>query len=66
MCAGVPTYSFNEERKQRLAKLIKIGASLISYRLGYQDRENYIRDIEDIRTWWESSQSAYSFKVTTV
>ena len=66
MCAGVPTYSFNGERKQRLAKLIKIGASLISYRLGYQDRENYIRDIEDIRTWWESSQSAYSLKVTTV
>jgi IclR family KDG regulon transcriptional repressor len=56
MCAGVPTYSFNEERKQRLAKLIKMGASLINYRLGYQDRENRVRDIENIRTWWEQNQ----------
>ena len=38
-----------------LAKLIKMGASLISYRLGYQNRENCVRDIENIRTWWEGS-----------
>ena len=56
MCAGVPTYSFNEERKQRLAKLIKMGASLISYRLGYRDTDNPVRDTEEIRSWWEQNQ----------
>ena len=58
MSIGVPAHTFNEERKRQLATLNKMGASLISYRLGYQDERNTARSLEDIRTWWESSQSA--------
>jgi len=58
MCIGVPVHTFTEERRNQLATLNKMGASLISYRLGYQDERNMVRSLEDIRTWWESSQSA--------
>jgi DNA-binding IclR family transcriptional regulator len=58
MCIGVPAHTFTERRKNQLAMLIKMGASLISYRLGYQDERSAVRSLEDIRTWWESSQSA--------
>jgi len=58
MCIGVPAHTFNEERKRQLATLNKMGASLISYRLGYQDEGNTVRSLEDIRAWWESCQSA--------
>ena len=43
MSMGGPSHTFTEERKQQLGKLNKMGASLISYRLGYQDKENKFR-----------------------
>jgi hypothetical protein len=39
MFIGVQSHLTNEERTQRLADLVKIGARLISYHLGYEDRE---------------------------
>lgn len=61
MSIGVPSHTFTEERKHQLGTLNKMGARLISYRLGYQDSQNSIHDTGQIRTWWERSQSVLSF-----
>ncbi len=61
MSIGVPSHTFTEERKHQLGTLNKIGARLISYRLGYRDSQKSIHDIGQIRTWWERSQSVSSF-----
>ena len=57
MSITIPAYKFNQDSHERLAILVKLGSSLISYRLGYQDMVNQVRDIEEIRSWWEQSQS---------
>ena len=60
MSIGGPSHTFTEERKHQLGKLNKMSASLISYRLGYQDDENTVRSLGDIAAWWESSQNIQS------
>lgn len=56
MVFPIPTYRMNQSYRERLATLIKLGCSLTSYRLGYQDKVNPIHDIEDIRLWWEQNK----------
>jgi len=63
MSLGVPSHTFTEERKHQLGTLNTVGASLISYRLGYQDDKNTVRSLEEIRTWWERSQDIPSLKL---
>lgn len=63
MSIGGPSHTFTEERKHQLGKLNKMGASLISYRLGYQDKENKVRSFEDIAAWWDSRQNIRSVEV---
>ena len=63
MSMGGPSHTFTEERKQQLGKLNKMGASLISYRLGYQDTENKVRSLEDIAARWESSRNIQSVEM---
>jgi IclR family KDG regulon transcriptional repressor len=60
---GVPVFRINQDTVDCLATLVKMGASLISFRLGYLDTSNTIRDLEDIRTWW-NKQSADSVSST--
>ena len=48
-----PVFRLNQEYRGRLAALVKMGASLISYRLGFQISSNHLRDIEEIRSWWQ-------------
>ncbi|HEY82666.1 MAG TPA: IclR family transcriptional regulator [Dehalococcoidia bacterium] len=55
---GLPAFRADEATRERIATLVKMGASLISYRLGYQDTVNPVRDIEEIRSWWEQNQVA--------
>jgi DNA-binding IclR family transcriptional regulator len=52
MCFVVPTFRMNDSKRQVLANLIKLGCSLTSYRLGYQDKNKPIYDIQEIHTWW--------------
>jgi len=56
MSIGVPSHTFTEERKQQLGTLNKMGASVISDRLGYQGYENTVRSLEEICSWWEQNQ----------
>ncbi len=60
MSIGVDANTFTEERKHRLGTLNKMGASLISYRLGYRDEEYTVRSLEEIRAWWENRQNRQS------
>jgi len=49
---GVPVFRISEAIKSKLATLVRMAASLISYRLGYHDVTNPVTDIEQIRFWW--------------
>lgn len=53
MSIALPIWEINNTIRRRLATLVKFGASLISYRLGYQDLVCPIRDIQELRSWWE-------------
>lgn len=53
---AVPVFRMNQAKRKQLATLIKSGASLISYRLGYQDMDNDIHNVQQLRSWWEHNQ----------
>lgn len=57
-----PSFRINEGKRERFANLVKLGASLASYWLGYQDTANPVRDIEEIRSWWEQNQTDSALK----
>jgi len=61
MTIPVPLYSMNQARREQLATLVKMGCSLISYRLGYQDKVNPVRDIEEICSWFEQNRLDSAF-----
>ena len=54
----VPLFRADQASRELIAKLVQLASSLISYRLGYQDRANPVRDIQEIRSWWKQNQSA--------
>ena len=58
MTIGAPLVRINKTRREILIKLVKMGTSLISYKLGYKDAVNPIHDIQEIRDWCEESQGA--------
>lgn len=60
MALPVPIFMINQAKLKLLGDLAKLGARLISYRLGYQDADTSIRSIDDLRSWWEKSQAKSS------
>lgn len=56
MSFSVPEFRMNPARRKQLITLLGLGVSLISYRLGYQDMANPVRDIGEIRSLWEHNQ----------
>ncbi len=57
MTIAALTVRMNEAKRKKYAKLVKLGASLASYRLGYYDSVNPVHDIEEIRAWWQQNQA---------
>ena len=57
ICIVVPVFRINQANRARFKRLIKLAASHISYRLGYQGEEHPIRSIQQIRSWWEQNQA---------
>lgn len=53
MSIAAPVFRINQTQEERLAQLVRLGTSLISYKLGYQGANNPVRDIEEVRSWWE-------------
>ncbi len=56
MSIAMPVFMTKQARRKQLATIVRLGASLVSYRLGYQDAVNPARSIEEIRAWWEQNQ----------
>ncbi|MDD5039246.1 MAG: IclR family transcriptional regulator [Dehalococcoidales bacterium] len=54
---NIPTVKGDLINKEKLAGLTKMGAKLISYRLGYRDSSDPVRNIEDIHSWLRKNNS---------
>lgn len=63
MSIGLPTFRADEVARDRISTLVKMGTQLISYRLGYRDTVNPVRDIKELYTWWDSSQNIQPVEV---
>lgn len=50
---GVPTSTMVSPRCEELAGLIRMGASLVSFRLGFLGGQDRVRDIKELISWWE-------------
>jgi len=53
---AAPVVRINGIKRQKFASLVKMGAGLISYRLGYQDRTQPVHKVEDLYVWWQQNQ----------
>jgi len=49
---ALPKNRMNPKKHELFTSLIKMSASLTSYRLGYKDMVNPVSSIEEIRSWW--------------
>jgi len=56
MSIPVPVFRANQATRQLIARLVRLGTSLISYRLGYEDTHNPVRDLQEIHSWWEQER----------
>ena len=54
---SVPVFRIDEVIRKQLAVLVRMGAGLISYRLGYHSQDNSIRDIAQLRSWFKQNQA---------
>lgn len=61
MSVHLPVFKANARIRKQLAMLVKKGATLVSYRLGYQEQHDPFRDVRQIRDWWQQSQSGSAF-----
>ncbi len=50
-----PLHEINEKKLDCLSRLIRMGCSLISYKIGYQE-DCPVRDIREIREWWKHEE----------
>ena len=66
MSFSVPIFRVNKSKREQFATLIKMGASLISYRLGYQDIVTPVHDLEEILSWWEQNQLVSDLEVNSL
>jgi len=57
MSINLPSIKSDSIDKERLGVLVKMGANLISYRLGYENIADPVRNIREITSWWERNQS---------
>lgn len=56
----VPIFRINPAKLKCFGELTSLGATVMSYRLGYQDPDVSIRSIEDLRSWWKKNQTKSS------
>ena len=52
---SVPVFRLDSGKRQAIEDLVRLGARLISYRLGYQDLTLPVRTLDQLRDWWRSS-----------
>ncbi len=54
----------NEFKRAKHAELIKLGAGLASYRLGYNDPSLKVHDLEELRVWWKQNGAVPEVQVS--
>lgn len=52
MAISMQAHEVNDTICEKFGELMKLGSSFVSYRLGYQNAENPVRNIEEIKSWW--------------
>jgi IclR family KDG regulon transcriptional repressor len=52
LCVSMPIFRANQAKRTRIAKLVKMGTDLINSKLGYQNANTAISEIQDIRSRW--------------
>jgi DNA-binding IclR family transcriptional regulator len=57
MSVHLPVFKANNSSRKKLSLLIKKACSLISYKMGYQGDKDPVRDIRELRSWWEETQA---------
>lgn len=58
MSIGFSAFRVSQAQREQIVMLVRMGASLISYRLGYRDKAHPVRDLKDIHLWWEQNRLA--------
>jgi len=56
MGIGVPIFRMDKAKRKRFASLVKMACSLASYRLGYRQGEQLVRNLEELSSWWEHNE----------
>jgi len=56
MSIAAPVFMMNQVKRKKLTTIVRLGTSLMSYQLGYRDAVNPVRNIEEIRAWWQQNQ----------
>jgi len=51
-----PLVRLDPSKIEKMGRLVKLGASLISYRMGYQDSDTLIHNVDELREWWEQNK----------
>ena len=52
LSVSVPSFRFPPSLHPLYASAVRLGARLISYRLGYQNQDTSVRTLEQLRSWW--------------
>lgn len=55
MAIAVPIFRIDNSKRKRLCILLKLGCSLASKHMGYEDMSNPVRDMQEIISWWQQS-----------
>jgi DNA-binding IclR family transcriptional regulator len=56
---AVPIFRMNRHKRKRLGELVRAGASLISYRLGYVNKDYRFYSEQDLYSLWEPDGNAH-------
>ena len=61
MGIAIPVQRLHQDIIDHQAELVRKGAKLISYRMGYKSDDNLIVKVEDIRSWWKKISEGSSW-----
>jgi len=53
---AAPTVRVNDTKRAIYTSLVKQGASLISYSLGYRNQEKPVKNLREVEYWWEQNK----------
>ncbi len=56
LSVSFPVHRVEEAKRQKFIEIVKMGCTLISYKIGFQEATNPVRDIQEIYQWWEKNR----------